>query len=162
MAGTSAERLLRAVSRARTGGGCCIEATGRRESATGTRTLRQGAKLVGPWCVCPTIMPIPDEKARAWTRPEDYWPPRRSRRSGKASFNRFAPPAGSGPEREARPLLDIIPYAALMLGLAVLAIAIMALAWPGRTIRQAPTEAVPAEVGTAPKGWMDRPEPARS
>lgn len=108
-----------------------------------------------------TAMPIPDEKARAWTRPEDYWPPRRLRRSGKTSIGRFRPPAES--EKDTRPLLDIIPYAALMLGLAVMAIAIIALAWPGRTTRQVPAKPVPVEVevGTAPKGWIDREQPAR-
>lgn len=103
-------------------------------------------------------MPIPDEKARAWTRPEDYWPPRRSRRSGKTPVNRFRPANGGESAGETRPLLDIIPYAALMLGLAVIAIAIIAMAWPGRNIGKAPPEPAPAsEVGTAPKGWIDRP-----
>lgn len=104
-------------------------------------------------------MPIPDEKARVWTRPEDYWPPRRLRRSGKTSIARFRPPAE--PEREGRPLLDVIPYVALMVGLAVLAVAIIALAWPGKTVRQAPREPITVEVGTAPRGWIDDPEPAR-
>lgn len=102
-------------------------------------------------------MPIPDEKARAWTRPEDYWPPRRSRRSGRASINRFRPQASDDEEEhKPRPLLDLIPHAVLMIGLAVLAIAIIALAWPGRSV--SPPAAAPAasEVGTAPKGWMDR------
>lgn len=106
-------------------------------------------------------MPIPDEKARVWTRPEDYWPPRRLRRSGRTSISRFRPPAE--PEREARPLLDIIPYAALMLGLAVMAAAIIAMAWPGRTpppTAATRTEPVEVEIGTAPKGWIDREDPA--
>jgi hypothetical protein len=106
-------------------------------------------------------MPIPDEKARAWTRPEDYWPPRRPRRSGKTTITRFRPP--SEPAAEPRPLLEIIPYAALMLGLAVMAVAIIALAWPGRTVSQPAPKSAPVtvEVGTALKGWMDQAEPAR-
>nr|WP_314442245.1 hypothetical protein [uncultured Sphingomonas sp.] len=108
-------------------------------------------------------MPIPDEKARAWTRPEDYWPPRRARRSGRSSFKSFKPPANDDAAEETRPLLDIIPYAALMIGLAVLAAAIIALAWPGRTGNRpaAQREPVEVEIGTAPKGWIDEQAPAR-
>ena len=110
-------------------------------------------------------MPIPDEKARVWTRPEDYWPPRRSRRSGRSAFKSFQPAAnddettGTG----SRPLLEVIPYAALMIGLAVMAVAIIVLAWPGRTVPQPapPREAIEVEIGTAPKGWIDNEQPAR-
>jgi hypothetical protein len=105
-------------------------------------------------------MPIPDEKSRAWTRPEDYWPPRRLRRSGRSAV-RPQPVDAGDPSEQSRPLLDIIPYAALMLGLAVLAIAIIALAWPGRNAPPPAEAQAPAEVGTAPKGWIDKPEPAR-
>ena len=101
-------------------------------------------------------MPIPDEKARAWTRPEDYWPPRRVRRSGRPRSARLLPSAVEESAGESRPFLDVVPYAVLLLGLAVLAIAIMALAWPGRTVPQKEPEPVPVEVGTAPKGWMER------
>lgn len=73
-------------------------------------------------------MQKPDEKARAWTRPEDYWPPRRLRRTGRSAPVRFQQIVAEQREQETRPLLDVIPYAALMVGLAVLAIAIMALA----------------------------------
>jgi hypothetical protein len=60
-------------------------------------------------------------------------------------------------------MLELIPYAALMLGLAVMAIAIIVLAWPGRTARQATARPAPVEVevGTAAKGWIDLEEPAR-
>jgi hypothetical protein len=102
-------------------------------------------------------MPIPDEKARAWTRPEDYWPPRRPRRSGRTTVNRFRPADAGERASETRPLLDIIPYAALMFGLAVLALGIIVLAWPGRGVSQAQPQSAPtSEVGNAPKGWMDR------
>ncbi|UUR07515.1 hypothetical protein [Sphingomonas glaciei] len=58
-------------------------------------------------------------------------------------------------------MLDIIPYAALMVALAVMAVAIIVLAWPGRTTQPVParTEPVEVEIGTAPKGWIDRDEP---
>jgi hypothetical protein len=101
-------------------------------------------------------MPIPDEKARAWTRPEDYWPPRRPRRSGKDPVQRYRPRPSDEQRRETRPLLELVPYAALMFGLAVLAIAIIALAWPGRTASQWQQKPAAAEVGTVPKGWIDQ------
>ncbi|WP_338501682.1 hypothetical protein V6R86_02215 [Sphingomonas kaistensis] len=108
-------------------------------------------------------MPIPDEKARVWTRPEDYWPPRRSRRSGRRSFKSFQPAANDDEEAAPRPFLDVIPYAALMIGLAVLAAAIIVLAWPGRPAPQPaqPREPIEVEIGTAPKGWIDNEQPAR-
>jgi hypothetical protein len=104
-------------------------------------------------------MPIPDEKARAWTRPEDYWPPRRPRRkdSGRPAVNQFASPRdGSDTFSQGRPLLGIVPYALLMMSLAVLAATIIVLAWPGRTLTR-PAEPAPAVAvpGTAEKGWMD-------
>ena len=100
-------------------------------------------------------MPIPDEKARAWTRPEDYWPPLRLRRRGPAPLSDFKP-AGSGDRRQSRPMLEVVPYALLMLSLAVLALAIIILAWPGRSARTPRTEPAAAEIGTAPKGWIDQ------
>lgn len=106
-------------------------------------------------------MPIPDEKARAWTRPEDYWPPRRLRRSGRSASRRFVPMPEEEKEPESRPLLDLLPYAALMLGLAVLAAAIIAMAWPGRPTPQTAARPEPVEVGLAPKGWINEAEPAR-
>ena len=102
-------------------------------------------------------MPIPDEKSRAWTRPEDYWPPRRlRRRSSKAAINTFASSRErAGPPDEGRPLLGIVPYALLLISLAVLAAAIIVLAWPGRTVPQAPAAPVQSEVGRAEKGWIN-------
>ena len=101
-------------------------------------------------------MPIPDEKARAWTRPEDYWPPRRPRRSGKSPVRLYRPPPSDERRGKTRPLLELVPYAALMFGLAILAIAIITLAWPGRMASQRQQNPVAAEVGTAPKGWIDQ------
>jgi len=107
-------------------------------------------------------MQIPDEKARAWTRPEDYWPPRRLRRSGRSAPRRFVPTEQEEQEPETRPLLDLVPYAALLLALAVLAVAIIAMAWPGRTVpQQAAPAREPVEVGLAPKGWIDEAQPTR-
>lgn len=59
-------------------------------------------------------------------------------------------------------MLGIVPYVLLMMSLAVLAAAIIVLAWPGRTVQQAPPAApVPSEIGRAEKGWIDQAEPAR-
>lgn len=74
---------------------------------------------------------------------------------------RLADEAPSAPA-EPRPFLDLVPYFALMFGLAVLALAIIVMAWPGRQAQPAPSAPPPAEVGTAPKGWMDSDTPARS
>lgn len=100
-------------------------------------------------------MPIPDEKARAWTRPEDYWPPRRPARSGKPARSRRRRAGDQGdPLDQPRLLLTAIPYVVLMVCLAVLAIAIMFAAWPGRRAITEPVQPATAEVGTAPKGWI--------
>ena len=50
-----------------------------------------------------------------------------------------------------------------MIGLAVLAVAIIVLAWPGRPAPQPaqPREPIEVEIGTAPKGWIDNEQPAR-
>lgn len=101
-------------------------------------------------------MPIPDEKARAWTRPEDYWPPRRPRRTGRQpthALRRVAEP--SEPVQQPRLMLGVIPYMLLMLGLAVLSFAIMVVAWPDSTPKASPPVPATAEVGTAPKGWIE-------
>jgi hypothetical protein len=50
-----------------------------------------------------------------------------------------------------------LPYAAVLIGLAFLAVAIMVMAWPGnRTpFRPAPAKPTTVEVGTAPQGWIN-------
>jgi len=108
-------------------------------------------------------MPIPDEKARAWTRPEDYWPPRRPARSGRKAATHRRVHSGDDrgdPIDSPRALLGVVPYALLMLGLGVLAIAIIVVAWPGnRTPVQKPAATeitTTVEIGTAPKGWLQQ------
>ena len=100
-------------------------------------------------------MPIPDEKARAWTRPEDYWPPRRPSRSSRPVRNRGRMTDPADPLDKPRLMLPTVPYAMLMICLAFLAIAVMVAAWPGRRAAPAPTQPVTAEVGTAPRGWLE-------
>lgn len=102
-------------------------------------------------------MPIPDEKARAWTRPEDYWPPRRPARRGRPAVEpqRSNPLGRNHRERQARPMLDTVPTMLLMIGLAMLAFAIIVAAWPGRHVGATPRVAGSSEIGTAPPGWMN-------
>jgi len=99
------------------------------------------------------LMP-PRPGGRSWTRAEDYLPKRRSRRvPGRQLTARPSQPdiePGHG-----RPLLGIVPFALLMLGLAVLAVAIAITAWPGRSPVQA-ARAAATEAGTAAPGWLDR------
>lgn len=100
-------------------------------------------------------MSIPDEKARVWTRPEDYWPPRRParlRRTGRL-LGRQNGDQGQL-QKEPRLLLTTIPYVVLMVCLAVLTVAIMFVAWPGNRQTAEPAKPAAAEVGTAPKGWL--------
>ena len=102
------------------------------------------------------IMPIPDEKARVWTRPEDYWPPRRPARSGRSARSRARKAdQHADPLDRPRLMLTTVPYAMLMVCLAFLTIAIVVAAWPGRRAAAEPAQPVPAEVGTAPKGWFE-------
>jgi len=100
-------------------------------------------------------MPIPDEKARAWTRPEDYWPPRRPARTRRSDPLPGRRPGAPHPA-EPRPWLDIIPYAAVMVCLAILTIGIMIVAWPGNVAPAPKPERQQAEVGLAPKGWLQQ------
>ena len=101
-------------------------------------------------------MPIPDEKARAWTRPEDYWPTRRPARSSKPAKNRLRSSGDRGdPIEGGRLSLTAVPYLLMLAGLAVLAVAIMIMAWPGRrTPVPPPSQPQTVEVGTAPRGWL--------
>ena len=108
-------------------------------------------------------MPIPDEQARVWTRFEDYWPSRRSARSRRSAATRRRNAArGRGdPTDKPRLSLGIIPFMLLILGMGVLAVAIMVVAWPGRR-GQYPARPTPAaEVGTAAPGWI-APDPKAS
>lgn len=98
----------------------------------------------------------PDEKARAWTRLQDYWPSRGPARASRRRARGYRPGSDLGDPLDApRPLLGILPFALLMLSLGVMAIAIFIAAWPGRRPVDPPRPAAVAEPGTAPKGWID-------
>ena len=95
---------------------------------------------------------------RSWTRPEDYLPPRRLRRtaSGRSVTAR---PAQLGEEERGsdRMMLGLVPFLLLMFGLGVLAVTIAIAAWPGRqAVQPASKSAAQAEPGTAAPGWLER------
>ena len=94
---------------------------------------------------------------RSWTRAEDYLPQRRARRAPARQLT-----ARPAQEEEAdglsRPLLGLIPFALLMFGLAVMAVAVAVAAWPGRRpVAQGQAAAnQAAATGTAAPGWLER------
>ena len=95
--------------------------------------------------------PMPPRRGqRTWTRAEDYLPHRRG--------SRFTPrkdlPSGPEAASRSRPLLGIVPFAFVMAALAVLGVAIMIAAYPGKVRPVAKAPAAVAEPGTAPPGWL--------
>jgi hypothetical protein len=94
---------------------------------------------------------VTSTESRSWTRPEDYFSAlarrRTERKKREPKLRRTQPEAP-------RLLLSTLPFLALILALAVLAVAIMIAAWPGGQ----PTpkaQQVPHQQGYAPKGWFD-------
>lgn len=89
--------------------------------------------------------------ARHWTRIDDYVVPMRWRsaahRRRRKAVGHEAPPE--------RLLLGMVPFMALILGLAVIAVAVFIAAWPGGHDRPQAEQAPAGEVGTAPPGWID-------
>lgn len=51
--------------------------------------------------------------------------------------------------------LGLVPFLALIAGLAVIAVAIMIAAWPGGQKERRTEQRAPQEMGTAPPGWID-------
>ena len=51
-------------------------------------------------------------------------------------------------------MMGMVPFLVLIIGLAVIAVAIFIAAWPGGQ-REQEAEPPPREVGTAPPGWID-------
>jgi len=96
------------------------------------------------------LSPAPE----GWTRPEDYLASMARRRTARLSRN----PRKARTQPEApRFSLSTLPFAALLIGLAILSVAIAIAAWPvGQTSPQARPEPPAHELGTAPKGWFDK------
>jgi len=93
---------------------------------------------------------------RSWTRAEDYLPPRRSRAIPGRQLTARPAQVDENAHGQGRPLLGIVPFALLMFGLAVMAIAIAVAAWPGRRATTASQPAAAAQSGTAAPGWLKR------
>ena len=84
-----------------------------------------------------------------WTRPDDYLGAlarRRTARRKRETRSRTQP-------ESPRLLLSTIPFLALIAALAIMAVAIMVIAWPGSQPQPAPMQAQ-HEQGVAAKGWF--------
>lgn len=86
---------------------------------------------------------------RRWTRADDYlgaMARRRTARLKRESRSRTQP-------ESPRLLLSTIPFLALIAALAIMAVAIMVIAWPGSQPQWAPKQ-TQREQGVAAKGWF--------
>jgi hypothetical protein len=91
---------------------------------------------------------------RRWTRVDDYLGAMVLR--GTARRSRKWQPR-TQPEAP-RLLLSTIPFLALIAALAILAVAIMVVAWPATQPQQAQRRVAQREQGVAPKGWFQEAE----
>lgn len=92
----------------------------------------------------------PPPPARAWTRIDDYLV--HMRRRDAASRRRTLLQPRTEPETP-RFMLSTFPFVALIAVFAVMTIAMMIVAWPGK--EQPVGQRTRAhEIGTAPKGWF--------
>ena len=89
----------------------------------------------------------------AWTRPEDYLGTLARRRTER---RKREPKPRTQPERP-RLLLSTLPFVLVITALAVIAVGIMILAFPG-TQPQHREHQLAQERGYAPKGWFQKAE----
>jgi anti-sigma factor RsiW len=94
----------------------------------------------------------PPEPLR-WTRADDYLGVMARRRTARRQRERGPRTQPESP----RLLLSTIPFLALIGALAILAVGIMIIAWPGNQPQPAP-KPVPHEQGVAAKGWFQEAE----
>lgn len=90
---------------------------------------------------------------RRWTRPDDYLGALARRRTAR----RQREPGPRTQPESPRLLLSTIPFLALLAALAILAVAIMIIAWPGSQPQPA-QKSVAREQGVAAKGWFQDAE----
>jgi len=86
----------------------------------------------------------------SWTRPEAYigaLAVKRSYRHAREDQPRSQPAA-------TRPSLSTLPFAVVLAALAILAVAIMIVAFPGNQPVAKPAQPSPHEQGVAPRGWL--------
>jgi anti-sigma factor RsiW len=93
--------------------------------------------------------PEPDR----WTRADDYLGALARRRTAR----RQREPQGRTQPESPRLLLSTIPFLALIAALAILAVAMMIIAWPGSQPQSVQKQVMP-EQGVAPKGWFQKAE----
>ena len=87
---------------------------------------------------------------RSWTRVDDYFEALARRRTARRSRR---PQARTEPVAPSF-LLSTLPFLALFVGLAILAVGIAVTAWPGAQPQQRSNTAARHEPGVAPKGWF--------
>ena len=93
-------------------------------------------------------------RSRPWTRPDEYV----EAMARKRSFRRAREPKMRTQPERPRLMLSTVPFLALLSLLAVLAVAIMIIAFPG-TQPQLREPAPPAkEQGVAQRGWLQKAE----
>jgi hypothetical protein len=85
-----------------------------------------------------------------WTRPEDYLGVFARKRTARRSRR----PADRTQPESPRLLLSTLPFLALLLAMAVLAVGIMITAFPGRQPPPAASPVAQKEQGVAPRGWF--------
>ena len=90
--------------------------------------------------------------SRHWTRIDDYLTAMRWR--GAAYRRRRRTRVGHRAEPE-RLMLGMVPFMALIIGLAVIAVAIFISAWPGGRGERRADPPEERRLGTAPPGWID-------
>jgi hypothetical protein len=93
--------------------------------------------------------------ARKWTRPDAYVEALIRRRNSRRT--RRPPRQRTEPETP-RLLLSTVPFLVLLAALAVLSVAIMITAWPGRDRQPRPQKVVQLERGVAQRGWFEEAE----
>jgi anti-sigma factor RsiW len=90
---------------------------------------------------------------RRWTRADDYLSAMARRRTAR----RKREPHGRTQPETPRLLLSTIPFLALIAALAILAVGIMIIAWPGSQPQPAQRQ-IAREQGVAAKGWFQEAE----
>ena len=93
---------------------------------------------------------LTESPAGKWTRPEDYL----GAMARKRSFRRERRVGDRTESEGQRMLLSTIPFLALIGLLAVLAVAIMILAFPGAQPQEKPPQIAQKEQGVAARGWF--------
>lgn len=93
-------------------------------------------------------------ESQSWTRPDDYLSALARRRAHR---KRREPRLPRTQPEAPRLILSTLPFVVLMAALAVLAVAIMVIAWPGSQ-PQTKVQPVQHQQGYAARGWFNEAE----